>query len=241
MALTLTQIAAGTQLTHALEVAARQATAAALEAGRLALRKARVILDALAPLSGEHAAAAEAAVLPEAPGLTTGELRVAVTKAVLRLDPDAVRRRREEAQKDARVEVWTDPDGTATLAGRSLPPAEVLAADKRLCTVAAWWKKQLRAARKQADPDTLLPPRPPRPGPRPPGWPPRTPPAGRRGRPGCPRPPPACSPAPSPGTAPHGGRSPWSPTTAPRWPPAPTAAPPPPPAAGGPSRSPRSR
>jgi len=157
MALTLTQIAAGTQLKHALELAARPATAAALEAGRIDLRKARVILDAVAPLSEQHAAAVEAAVLPEAPGQTTGELRIAVTRAVLALDPDAVRRRREEAQQDARVEAWTDPDGTATLAGRSLPPAEVLAADKRLCTVAAWWKKQIRTAWKQADPDGVLP------------------------------------------------------------------------------------
>ena len=156
MALTLTQIAAGTQVKHALELAARPATAAALEAGRIDLRKARVILDAVAPLSGEHAAAVEAAVLPEAPAQTTGELRIAVTRAVLALDPDAVRRRREEAQQDARVEAWTDPDGTATLAGRSLPPAEVLAADKRLCTVAAWWKKQIRAAWKRADPDGVL-------------------------------------------------------------------------------------
>jgi hypothetical protein len=157
MALTLTQIAAGTQLRHALELAARPATAAALEAGRIDLRKVRVILEAVAPLSGEHAAAVEAAVLPEAPGQTTGELRIAVTQAVLRLDPDAVRRRRDEAEKEAQVEAWTDPDGTATLAGRSLPPAEVLAADKRLCQVAAWWKKQIRAAWQRADPDGQLP------------------------------------------------------------------------------------
>jgi hypothetical protein len=32
----------------------------------------------------------------------------------------------------------------------------VLAADKRLCQVATWWKKQIRAAWKQADPDGVL-------------------------------------------------------------------------------------
>ena len=51
----------------------------------------------------------------------------------------------------------TDPDGTATLTGRSLPPAEVLAADKRLCQVARYWKKRIRAAWKQADPGGQLP------------------------------------------------------------------------------------
>ncbi len=152
MALTLTQCAAQTQVALALDLAARPATAAALEGGRIDLRKARVILDAITPLSAEHAAAAEAAVLPAAAGQTTGELRTAVTAAVLALDPAAVRRRREEAEKAARVESWTGPDGTATLTGRSLPPAEVLAADKRLCQVAAYWKKLIRAAWKHADP-----------------------------------------------------------------------------------------
>ncbi len=152
MALTLTKTAAETQLALAVELAARPATLAALEAGRIDLRKALVILDAVALLSGEHAAAVEAAVLSDAAGQTTGELRKAVTAAVLALDPDAVRRRREEAQKRARVECFPDPEGTATLAGRSLPPAEVLAADKRLCQVARYWKKYLRAAWKRADP-----------------------------------------------------------------------------------------
>jgi len=56
------------------------------------VRKARVILDAVGPLSAEHAAAVEAAVLADAGGQTTSELRAAVTQAVLALDPDAMRR-----------------------------------------------------------------------------------------------------------------------------------------------------
>src|SRR5487761_1179302 len=122
MALTLTKAAAETQVELALQLAGRPATAAALEAGRIDLRKAVVILDAVGPLSAEHAAAVEAAVLPAAAGQTTGELRKSVTAAVLALDPDAVRRRREEAEKRARVECYPDPDGTAALTGRSLPP-----------------------------------------------------------------------------------------------------------------------
>ena len=124
MALTLTKCAAETQVELALDLAGRPATAAALEAGRIDLRKAGVILDAVGPLSDEHAAAVETAVLPAAAGQTTGELRKSVTAAVLALDPDAVRRRREEAEKGARVECYPDPDGTATLTGRALPPAE---------------------------------------------------------------------------------------------------------------------
>src|SRR5207248_58804 len=96
--------------------------------------------------------AVEAAVLPRAAGMTTGQLRAAVARAVLAADSGAARRQREEAEKDARVECWADPTGTATLTGRYLRPAEVLAADKRLCQIAAAWKKQIAAAWQQADP-----------------------------------------------------------------------------------------
>src|SRR5487761_1041317 len=157
MALTLTQRGAETQVGLALDLAARPAIAAALEAGRIDLYKARILLEAVIALAAGHAAAVEAAILPAAGGLTAGELRAEVTQAVLALDPGAMRKRRREAEKHARVESWTDPEGTATLAGRNLPPAEVLAADKRLCQVAAYWKKQIRAAWKHADPGEELP------------------------------------------------------------------------------------
>ena len=157
LALTLTRVAAAGQVALALALADRPATAAALEAGHIDLYKARIILEAVTLLSAEHAAAVETAVLPGAEGQTSGQLRAAVNRAVLLQDPGAMRRRREEAQRAARVEYWTDNEGTATLTGRWLPPAEVLAADKRLCQVAAWWKKQIRAAWKHADPEGVLP------------------------------------------------------------------------------------
>ena len=157
VALTLTRRGAENLLELALELDARPAIAAALEAGRIDLYKARILLEALAPLEPLHAAAVQAALLPAAGGLTSGQLRAELTQAILALDPDVMRKRREKAEKDARVELWTDPDGTATLAGRDLPPAEALAANKRLCQVAAFWKKQIRAAWKQADPDGQLP------------------------------------------------------------------------------------
>jgi hypothetical protein len=105
-------------------------------------------LDALAPgvaLAG-FADDAQAAVLPEAPAMTSGQLRAAVGRAVLAADPDAARRDREERLAEARVEYWTDPTGTASLAGRDLPSAPALAADKRLGQIARAWKKQGTAA-----------------------------------------------------------------------------------------------
>src|SRR5487761_1348855 len=101
----------------------------------LTRRGAENLLELLPPLEPLHAAAVQAALLPAAGGLTSGQLRAELTQAILALDPDVMRKRREKAEKDARVELWTDPDGTATLAGRDLPPAEALAANKRLCQV----------------------------------------------------------------------------------------------------------
>src|SRR5487761_1470861 len=140
-ALTLTAIAAGKQVGLALDLAQRPATQAALAAGRIDLPRARELTTMLGPLTAAYAGAVEAAVLPQAPAMTTGQLRAALAKAILALDPDAVRRRREEAEKQARVEHYPDPDGTATLAGRNLPPAQVLAASKRLTQIATRWKK----------------------------------------------------------------------------------------------------
>lgn len=141
-ALTLTGRAAEAQLGLALALAHRPATAAALEAGRIDLAKARLILEFTALLAEGEAAGVEAAVLPGAGEQTTGQLRAALLRAVLAADPDAARRRRQEAEKHAAVEYWADPDGTATLAGRCLPPAPVLAADQRLSAIAKSWKKQ---------------------------------------------------------------------------------------------------
>ncbi|MGH3156796.1 MAG: DUF222 domain-containing protein, partial [Streptosporangiaceae bacterium] len=141
-ALTLTSRAAGTHLDLALALAGRPRTAAALESGQIDLAKTLIILGALAPLETTQAAAVEAAILPLAPGLTTAQLQRRLTRLVQSVDPDATRRRREAAEKQAYVACWTDPEGTATLAGRFLPPAQVLAADRRLCAIAKAWKKQ---------------------------------------------------------------------------------------------------
>ena len=139
--LTLTARAADTELALALDLASRPKTAAALESGQIDMAKTLIILSALAPLEPAHAEAVEAAILAVAAGLTTGQLRARLQRLILSVDPGAARRRRENAEKQARVECWTDPEGTATLAGRNLPPAQVLAADRRLCAIAAAWKK----------------------------------------------------------------------------------------------------
>jgi hypothetical protein len=142
-ALTLTRGAAADETTLAIDLAGPLApTAALLAEGRIDLPRARVIADGCASLTPAHAAAVQAAVLPDAPDQHTGQLRRALVRAVKAADPRAARRQREEAQKDARVDCWPDPSGTATLAGRNLPPAQALAADKRLGQIARAWQRQ---------------------------------------------------------------------------------------------------
>ncbi len=82
----------------------------------------------------------EAKIAPHAGDMTTGRLARALAHAVKAHDPHAARRRRERAQKDARVEVWAEPAGTAALAGRDLPPAGVIEATKSLDADARWLK-----------------------------------------------------------------------------------------------------
>ena len=140
--LTLTTRSADALLDFACGLARLPLTRAALEAGRIDRARALVITEGVSGLTDAHAAAVESAVIGRAPGQTSGQLRAATQRAVLAVDPAAAERRREEARKDARVEVWDERAGTAALAGRDLPPADVLVADKRIDALA----RHLKAA-----------------------------------------------------------------------------------------------
>jgi Domain of unknown function (DUF222) len=142
-ALTLTGRAAQDEVALALDLSGPlAATGAALAAGRIDLAKAKLIATGVATLTAAHAAAVQAAVLPDAPDLTTGQLRRAIGRAVLAADPGAAARQRDEDLQHARVDCWPDPAGTASLAGYNLPAAAVLAADARLTRIARLWQKQ---------------------------------------------------------------------------------------------------
>jgi len=121
-ALTLTRRSAENLAERAAQLAALPATAAALRLGRVDMPKALTVIDGVAGLAPLLARAVEDKVLARAPGQTNGELRAAVRRAVLAADPAADGRRRQEAEKDARVELWDEPAGTKALAGRDLPP-----------------------------------------------------------------------------------------------------------------------
>ena len=117
-------------------------TRAAFRAGILRHSKVQVIAWATALLDPDEARAAEDKVLGRAGRLTPGGLRSAIARAVMQVAPEKARKRREDAAKDARVQRWAEDSGNAALAGRELPPAEVLAADQRI----SWWARQLKKA-----------------------------------------------------------------------------------------------
>ena len=76
-------------------------TRQALAEGIIGDYKAQVIAEATRVLGDAAAAGAEAAVvLHQVTGKTPGQIRAAIGRAVIKADPEAARRRREEAEKD---------------------------------------------------------------------------------------------------------------------------------------------
>jgi hypothetical protein len=138
-----TRTAAGDMLSLAQELEVNlPGTKAAFRAGIVGERKAAIIASATAQLDPEEARAAEAKLLDRAGTLTPPALRAAIQRAVIEVAPDKAKQRREHEAKKTRVERWVEASGNAGLAGRELPPAQVLAADQRVTA----WAKELRKA-----------------------------------------------------------------------------------------------
>jgi len=98
-------------------------TKAAFADGTLRVSKARIIADAARTLDPDQARAAEALVLDRAGRLIPGGLRAAIARAAMQVAPEAARKRREEAAKDARLERWAEDSGNAPWpAGNCRPP-----------------------------------------------------------------------------------------------------------------------
>jgi hypothetical protein len=126
-------------------------TKALFRDGILSEAKAGIIARATAVLDPEEARAAEALVLGRAGTLTPAGLAAAIARAVMQVAPEKAKKRREQAAKEARLERWAEASGNAGLAGRELPPAQVLAADQRV----NWWAKELRQAGVEGSMDEL--------------------------------------------------------------------------------------
>jgi hypothetical protein len=112
------------------------ATGLALREGLIDLSRARLIAELTAVLDDQAARAVEAKVLPRAGDQTTGQLRAVLRRAVIAADPRAAERRRQEAERRAKVSLYGDENGTATLSGSGLPAIHAAAAMARITAMA---------------------------------------------------------------------------------------------------------
>jgi Domain of unknown function (DUF222) len=180
----LTPQSAAERMQYSAAVAARlPATFAALAAGQIHPVHVRIIEDETRILSDADAAKADAFLAEAAPGMTFGELRSAAHKLVLKLDPEAVRKRKEAVKREANVRRFREESGNAGMVARELPSAEVLASwqhveQRALDLRAAGMPGNLQELRVQAyldllqerdSRDQLAPPSPDTPGPDTPG------------------------------------------------------------------------
>jgi hypothetical protein len=124
----LTWLSAAGEIEYASTVARRlPVTFAALGAGKLYPVHVKIIEEVTSILSDEDAAIADEKLAGLAQSKTYGELRRAATKLVLKLDPEAVRKRKEKARGEARVRSFREESGNAGITGREMPSVEVLA------------------------------------------------------------------------------------------------------------------
>jgi uncharacterized protein DUF222 len=124
----LTWLSAAREIDYASTVARRlPVTFAALGAGQLHPVHVKIIEEVTSILSDQDAAVADEKLAAAAPSRTYGELRRAAARLVLKLDPEAVRKRKEKARGEARVRSFREESGNAGIAGREMPSVEVLA------------------------------------------------------------------------------------------------------------------
>ena len=122
--------AACDKLAFAADLAARLPdTFAGLGAGKLDRYRALIIHRATACLSDAHAAEADQILAAAAPAKTYGELRAKAAAVEMKLDPEGVKRRKEEARaRHRRIEARREDSGNMAYGGRELGVEEALAA-----------------------------------------------------------------------------------------------------------------
>jgi Domain of unknown function (DUF222) len=124
----LTPQSAAEQMDYASAVARRlPQTFAALAAGQIHPVHLRIIEDETSILSDTDAARADQVLAGTVPGMTFGEARHAAHKLVLRLDPEAAKKRKETARSEAHVRRFREASGNAGMVARELPSDQVLA------------------------------------------------------------------------------------------------------------------
>ncbi|MBP2368694.1 HNH endonuclease signature motif containing protein [Pseudonocardia parietis] len=150
-ALTVTENSAARDLELAETLVWRlPAVHAALAAGAVDRAKAWVFADYLGDDQLTDACVGRVldALLPKAPGLTTGQLRARIQRMLIAIDPGAAGRRYRAALRERRVVCYLDRDGAATISMIGLDPAAAQASCERVDILA-------RAVREAGHPDSL--------------------------------------------------------------------------------------
>src|SRR5499427_1685247 len=131
--------AARDRMDLAADLAARlPGTLAGLAAGTIDAGRARTIWYYTRFLPDDLAAAADTILAAAAPGLRPDQLARKAAALEMRLDPDAARRRKEDARRDdQRVETRREQSGNAVLAGRELGTADAMASTAHIDSLAA--------------------------------------------------------------------------------------------------------
>ncbi len=137
------QLELGWSLIHRLP-----AVHAALSEGRIDVPKARVFERETHPLPDPAARAVCDQLLPDAPRLTSGQLRARLQRLVLTIDPEAARLREEKAVAERRVISGLEFDGTTSITVLGLPTERATAAMERVDAIA-------QAARRAGDARTM--------------------------------------------------------------------------------------
>jgi len=131
--LRISRNAAMVRLELAVELETRlPGTLTALERGAIDLHKARIVAELTRPLSAEHAADVERHVLVGAAGQTSGQLRAATRRAVLRVDPHGADARHRHRVGQRKVVVHAGEEGTVHLVASDLDAADATAIYQRL-------------------------------------------------------------------------------------------------------------
>jgi hypothetical protein len=114
------------------------ATFAGMAAGTIDGYRAKIIYEFTRFLADEQAAEADAILAAAAPGMAPAELKKKAARLEMKLDPDGVRQRKEEAaRKHRRVEARQEASGNASLSGRELAVDEALTAKNSVWAEAA--------------------------------------------------------------------------------------------------------
>jgi hypothetical protein len=126
--MTASAYSAAVLLDMAANIAGRlPSTLAGMAAGTIDRDRARVISNATLHLPDHLAAEADKVLADAAPEMRLADLHQKAARLEVRLDPEGVQKRKDEARRDRRVELRREDSGAASLAGRELDPAEALA------------------------------------------------------------------------------------------------------------------